>query len=618
MPYPGWQPTPGCLANVAKFKGRICSDPQTHCWDTQDYTHKQCDCEDPFLGGCTSSPPPLPQGCCHNTADSPIPSYDKQGMCYCCCSCFSYDTPIAYAGAAGSPEFRAVQDFAVGDKVLAADAKLNWQEVPLQFSSGAPAKRSALIKIDYMDGGAVKSLLVTRSHLFLRPDGKLIRADRLMPQDPLVLAAGGTTPVQAITAGVFDKGVHHIATSVGPATGIAGHLLNSNGVVTGDYALQISGITTRDSHALMAPNHDKLPVFGTEAYRAVAVRVAGAAAPMLAPAAAHPATARAVNHVSALAAAGGAGYPHPQGFHAVAGYAPSHPPGTQSYFTDDRAWDIQCSPDRAPVGSSVGSDVARYLNRLFGGMYPNIRFELDERDDSPNAYAFEFFDDKYVVVASGLVRVNALTMAGLAAIMAHCVARLQKLKPLNQDGFTCRTNADYAVPAVLGYVFLGELYGTVISGAVAELQALYAMVSDKPAGGVAGDTCMQASLACRLSALNASMRGMPLPECAGGPKDATLTVTGATAAMGAGGKPEVTVTFSAPIDPASAGHPANYQFDPPVAVDDAAVDARNPAAVVLHPRIEKGTDYALQVFDVISATGHPLVPSGSRADVTLT
>ncbi|GLH79782.1 hypothetical protein SSBR45G_46910 [Bradyrhizobium sp. SSBR45G] len=615
MPYPGWQPTQGCLDNIKKDKGRICNDPDTHCYDTQDYTHKVCDCQDQFLGGCTSSPPPLPPGCCHYNGDSDIPSYDKQGFCYCCCSCFAYDTAIAYQGSGNATSFRAVQEFAVGDEVLVADASLTWQQMKLQYSSGAPSKRSTLVKIDYVLDGVEKSLLVTRSHLFLQPDGKLIRADRLMPNDLLVVAVGGSTPVVAISAGIFDKGVHHIATSAMPAKSVAGHLLNSNGIVTGDYALQISGLTAADNSPLMVTDHHKLPVFGTEAYRALAARIPGAVQATLAHVAATPA-ARSLERTVALAVAGFKTHAEPDGFGAIAGYTPSYASGTQAYFTDDQAWDIQQSPKRAPVGSNVGAGVAGYLVRLFSGMYPTFHFEYDERNDTPNAYAFEFFNEKYVVITGGLVRVNALTMSGIAAILAHCVARLQKLAPLNQDGYSCRTTADYASPSVLSYVFFGGLYGFIMDSVVAELTELFGMVSEANAAG-SGDTCMDSSLACRLTTLQNSMQSMPMPECAGGPKDATLKLLSAAAVLNAQGDPEVTLTFSDAVDPATVTSPANYQFDPPVAVADAAVDAADDKTVVLHPKITKGVEYAVMVVGVTSADGHPLIRSQSTALLTL-
>jgi hypothetical protein len=613
MPYPGWQPTQACIDNAKKFGGRICDDPDTHCYDVSDYTHKICICAPEAPNGCA---PVRKDGCCSYTGDSAIPSYDKQGICFCCCSCFAYDTPIAYAGSGSNLQFKAVQQFLIGDDVLVTDGSLQWQPMKLQYSSGAPARSSALLKIDYVVDGSATSLLVTRAQLFLRPDGTLIRAEKLMPKDLLVLATGGTTAVVAIAAGLYDKGVHHIATSAGPAKSAAGHLLNSNGVVTGDYALQISSVTKRDDSPLMAAGHNQLPSFGTDAYRAKVATIVPAMLHATAAAATlSPAAARAVTHVAALAQVGTNPHAHPEGFTQVAGYAPSHLPGTQSYFTDDQAWELQTSPQRAPVGSQVGTNLGLYLVRLFGGMYPGIRFEFDERDDVPNAYAFEFYKEQYVVFTSGLVRMNALTIYGTAAIVAHCVARLQKVDPLNQDGFTCRSEADYMVSMVLSYVFPGALYGTVMSAAVTELEALYAVASAQ-GGGVAGDTCMGPSLACRLSTVKASMMGMPVPECAGGPKDATLEVTGATAARDTNGAPQVTISFSAAVDPDSVAPVANYQFDPPVAVNAASVGKSGDTAV-LDVGIEEGIEYSLTVIGVVAADGHPLKRSKSSADVKL-
>lgn len=611
MPFAGWTPTQGCIDNIKKRKnGRICGDPATHCWDISDYTHQICVCQGQFHGSCTETPEPppwltpSPPGCCTYTADSPIPSYDNKGLCYCCCSCFAYDTPIAYAIEGSAPQYRAVQDFAIGDVVLAADTALTWSEVPLQFSEGAPAKKSALIRLDYKIGDEPLSLLVTRGQPVFTPAGKLMRADRLRPGDPLVLADGsGTTPLLSIAAGIFDKGVHHIATTQNAATQIDGHLLNSNGIVTGDFALQISGFDSEPGNAMMAEDHDERPVFGTAAYYAA---LPGAPPVPDAPGAAY-----------LLAAGDSPDHPTPEGFEAMAGYTPGFPAGTQSYFTDAQAWQLQTSKDRAPPGSSVGSDIAQYIVRLFGGIYPNIAFEFDQRNDVPNAYAFQVYDRKFVVITGGLIRMNPVSLESLAFIAAHCAARLEKLAPTNEDGFSCRGTADWASAGILMYVFIGDLYGDVVTAGFDQLKALFALLGPQTESRGA-DTCMNISVQCRLSAVQAGFQGGMLPECAGGKPSSTLALTGATAAMGKHGRAVVTLAFSAALDPATVTLPANYSFDPVLSVASATLDPDDSTKVRVEPEdMEPGLSYVVSVLGILSAKGNGLRPSASSTGVEL-
>jgi hypothetical protein len=109
-----------------------------------------------------------------------------------------------------------------------------------------------------------KHLVVTPGQPFLMQDGTLKQADKIVPgKDVLMCEDGSTTPVISVEAGLFKKGVHHIATSAEKATSLDGHLLLANGVVIGDYATQI-GMTTKNN-SLEDPYRDQ-PALGTRAY----------------------------------------------------------------------------------------------------------------------------------------------------------------------------------------------------------------------------------------------------------------------------------------------------------------------------------------------------------------
>ncbi len=102
--------------------------------------------------------------------------------CYCCCSCFANGTRIAI------PEgFKVIEQFLVGDKVLTADTelsgtgiKLNWLTAKVTFSMGTSPNSHEPVMV-HIHHGEVGSIVVTPDHLFLMPNGKLKRADRLVP-----------------------------------------------------------------------------------------------------------------------------------------------------------------------------------------------------------------------------------------------------------------------------------------------------------------------------------------------------------------------------------------------------------------------------------------------------
>lgn len=107
-------------------------------------------------------------------------------------------------------------------------------------------------------------LLVTRSQPFLMKDGTLKQAEKLIPgRDILVRQDGSTLPIISLELGLFEKGVHHIATSAEIATSLDGHLLLANGIVIGDYSTQIS---MASKEGAIKDNYKNDPALGTEAY----------------------------------------------------------------------------------------------------------------------------------------------------------------------------------------------------------------------------------------------------------------------------------------------------------------------------------------------------------------
>lgn len=157
-------------------------------------------------------------------------------VCWCACGPQDGINPVAT-----SPGDRLMSDLAVGDAVLAAGLALDWSPVPVRFSDGAvmSANPDPLIRIKLAAEGG-KALTVVPDHAFLRPAGTLIRARDLAIGDRLVLADGGTAAVNTLDRmPAYGGYVWRIATSDQAPNGLDGHLLNTGGVVSGDYAAQL-------------------------------------------------------------------------------------------------------------------------------------------------------------------------------------------------------------------------------------------------------------------------------------------------------------------------------------------------------------------------------------------
>lgn len=590
----GWTPTKECLDNIQKMGAgaRICDDPYTHCEDTEDYTHKVCKCQPPFNV----------EGQCPYGPNSPIPSYDNKGMCYCCCSCFAFGTLIAV----DNTHYKVVEEFVPGDLVYAASVdpatqNLTWKMLPVEFSQGTGdlAKQSLMVMVMFQPEGKEEDyLIVTKNQLFYMPDGKLKRADTLVPGlDILRMADGSKAPVTGLSTGTFQKGVHHIATSLTPALSVDGHLINAKGVVCGDYALQISDIGRGDMNAEQA-----LPVFGTKAYlERYSQYLTGDNFRTMATSAANSNRKLESSPTDAFV-------------HLSSKGGNEIPDDAQYFFSRKQAQDIYDNPDatRQPPSSNVGVDMTNYLFKLYKGFYPSIHFNLDLENESINAYSFRRHGMSVVEVAAGLIHLDAVQFESLAVIIAHEIGHLIGGEPLNPAGYSCEGQSDYVgVGAVIRTVWYGKFFGEIMEPAMVQLANIFNLIiPEVDREGIPGNTCMHISTDCRMEAMTAAMRSMPLPECAGGPKKPFLEVTGAEAVSGE----EVVVSFNAPVDKATAEEKKNYILKPYAMVEAVVVDEENPAKVRLRVTIEPDTLYQLKVVNLLSADGHPLINSKSTAE----
>ncbi len=149
---------------------------------------------------------------------------------------------LAYGTATATPNgTKPIQNCGIGDQVLAGSPNgsggFNWTPVEVQFSSGVPDGRTPMIFIRFGEN----RIICTPNQPFLMPDGKVKRAERLIPGvDRLVNAEGKPVEISDIVRGDYTRGVHGIATDIRLIGSLDHHLLITEGVVTGDYCAEIS------------------------------------------------------------------------------------------------------------------------------------------------------------------------------------------------------------------------------------------------------------------------------------------------------------------------------------------------------------------------------------------
>jgi len=617
-----------------------------HCDETQSYNHQFCYCQGMFT--------PQPGQTCQNGIGSLIPITSPPPSCYCCCSCFAWNTPIAV----DATQVKAVQDFEINDLVwVAKDAQLSgWEQKKIKFSSGTGENGSnRMIKVhfgDYTQGinltpdsftsalvtkeqserffkilstdpndfignkGLVNLLMVrkvnpdtiakllgvpeiighevydllkqdsnyvivTGSQPFLTDAGIMKKAEKLVPGlDKLVKSDGSFTPIISLEVGMYKKGVHHIATSDAPATSVGGHLLVANGIVVGDYSIQIS-MTSAGSG--IADTHKDEPAFGTKEYTSKHGHLI-----------ATPFSAKiSVEHI-----------------HETKHFEPNHedfiakiPDHAFSFLTDREARKLEQNAPIYPASHNLaGPDVA-YLFRLFKGVYPEINFYYDEHNMEPNAYSFEEYGQQFVIINGGWTLIEGLYYQGIALTIAQLVARLQNNKNGLSPVISPVGKADYDVFVIFNVIFYFAPPAAMnFTAAVGQIEKIFDLIDEKRS------PAKRIGLECRLSCFNASFQGKPLPSCAGGPPDPALELKNVSVEAGTGTEgPKVTLDFNLPVDPSTAEDIGNYLFDPRTAVFNAKVSSDDMKQVVISAQIAKGIEYNIVVTGVLSEQHQPMV-----------
>ncbi len=532
---------------------------------------------------------------CHNRNWAPGSPYvldnPDGSVCYCCCSCFGYDTPIAVADGA----FKMIQDFVAGDMVWSAVMNNgvidHWASYSVATSTGLPASEGSepyMLLIRYgVDESSTEDVLVTEDHLFLQPTGKLIPANALKVGDALVRPDNSIVTIRFVQAGTRKIGVHHIATGPFVNNDLSGHLLNANNIVCADLAVQVSYVTGQIGSGLMADDLDSRLRAGSAEYQL------------------QYHNAEVEEFVS-----------DPQGW--PAGFTPisfntliNVPATAYSFLTDRQAADIlEGGAPRRDFTSSYAMEMAEHAISTFETFYPGPIYLLDWSNFMPNAYTWSSFGKQYVVVTGGLVRLFAVRQEGLSLILAHLVA----IAVHSDDEYpvgNCAGAADYrAVSNVLGRIWWDNLYLDMARASIEQIADLFNLIPPADRGGDPNDKCQNPSTDCRLSAFRAALSLGNLPRCAD-PNLPDFVIQQAIPSP-----TQLVLIFNLPVDIPTAQMAANYHLQPAAVVTAAMVDPVNHARVTLNVALVPGT-YTLTVANVLNMDGEPLAPQGSHISFTL-
>lgn len=422
--------------------------------------------------------------------------------CACCCSCFAKATPI------GLPEGErvAIGDIIVGDVVLAGSpgaGKVEWAPATVAFSQGTEeGRQAAMVFIVYGEGD---ELITTAEQPLMLADGKLTTAARLAPGQELMGVDGDALPVQLVSIGGYQGGVHHISTDTKWVGSVDDHLIQANGVVAGDFTLQVHFPEVEGDQ--LTADWEALPEIGTAAYQEThtnLLRIGDTETFALA-------------DTTTDAAADSAVF-------SAFGTEVALPLERESFVTEAQAEDILEKGKQAPITEQVGYSMAEEAIALIRGFYPGFVYYVEWNNNEPNAYAFERYGQKIVVISGGLCRMEGIGFTALAMVTGHCVGRFLGGEP-RERAYSCTGDADlFAFGVVSRKIWYGKPWISQCLAAMDQLTAQFKHISPKHAKGNPHNVCGEPSIQCREETWSSALAGGGLPECAGGPPIPPLKV----------------------------------------------------------------------------------------------
>jgi len=524
---------------------------------------------------------------------------DTGYCCNCTCSCLAFDTPVSVS----ATQTKAIQTLALQDPVLAFDPTGASQQRSVAFSDGTSSisVQPEMAYVSFKIGADERTVTVTMNHTFLLADTrKLIQAQMLSVGTGLLLADGTTAAVTRLEIKSYTGGVWNIATSIGKPIDLDGHLIDTDGILSGDFAVQTfyddlvkQGLATAPGvyPAVTTRGHDQAA--DANAAVTLAARPRHDFAQFLATATGAHQVIRQPN------AQGGAVTLH--GDHsATLAVPPAALKG--GFLTEVQADELRIGGLHPVTRNPQRAGDCLWLMKLFHAYFPDIHFVFDASAREANGYAFYLGTTKYVLVQGGLVRAVPLEWQGLSLVLGYLISRFPN-QAQQPAGFVCKPEADYYAPAPLQTVF-NRLYPDVIFDAISQVEATFKLIpsrADHPAAG-----CHPTNLDCRITTYQQAIGFNPLPMCAGGPPAADLRLLSATSSTADSG---VTLTFSAPIDMASAEDKDNYFFHPHM---DQILTISNGAAsnkVTIKGGFAPKTAYTITASNVKSSEGNTLDPN---------
>ncbi|MFZ6653949.1 hypothetical protein [Undibacterium sp. TJN19] len=357
---------------------------------------------------------------------------------YAARACLATGTLVAMAD--GSQE--RIEDLQAGETGIAT-AGLDLKFVPGTVSSLVKSNTAEFrnsIYLRYQDSdGAVLERVVNMDYPFLLADKTLVPAYALQASDQLQGGDGRPVSIDAIVMGNYIGQFWELICGKADTASLDGHLLISEGVVTGDASI----IMPDQSNA-------QRPSIGSSAW----LEKNGS---------------EEHTYTQPIQLVDGIFIPAAAFAVAIPAYASAFLPEVQAAVLDRHA-------PKEPTSSLYLPDLCEHLVEfVFEPRYYDIRFHFNWYDNTVNAYAWvnPASGQQTVYLSGGLARIKGFAVEGLALALAHEVGHLLGW-PLLPGGVTCEGRADWFAAAVaLRAIWFGEEHAARLPKAIAQLELLY-------------------------------------------------------------------------------------------------------------------------------------------------
>lgn len=411
--------------------------------------------------------------------------------CYCKCSCVASGTPVEVS----SDSWKPIGEIKVGETVWGYTEDKKRKASKVVFSDGTVEENAEVPYAIYIITKQGTTLIATADHLFLTPSGQLKRADRLTINDKLVTADYKEVGLKLVAHGKYIGPIHNIAINNWDTESpeVNQHLINTNGIISGDYLAQLwIGDQTKS----------KFPQVGSQEY---------------------------INQLQSknidYEPTKELGDTVKLGDKSV--FVPtktfSYPEGAIHFFP--QGYDVAAPNMLKSMDNTLPYEMAEYLVKLFEKSYPDIQYHIDWGNNAVNAIAYRSGGQQHVSIFGGLLRHQFIQIEGASLVLAHEIGHHLGGPPrYTQSGKTwasCEGQSDYwGALVAMREVWWGSYYIENIKKGSQQLYNLFCC--GLMAGNlfeidldVKSNSCSHPPASCRLDTYNAALLLQPKPTCAG-------------------------------------------------------------------------------------------------------